>query len=63
MKTLLRWEKGTFSSTCRIYSGEKMLGELKDHSFKQISEGMIRNQPYRFKTKGFFGQMTQIIDG
>ena len=63
MKTILRWEKGTFSSTCRIYSGEEILGELTDHTFKQISDGFIGNQPYRFKTKGFFGQETQILEG
>jgi hypothetical protein len=63
MKTILRWEKGLFSSTCRIYKGEEILGELKDHAFKQTSEGRIRNETYRFKTRGFFSQETLIIDG
>ena len=63
MKTILHWKKGTFSSTCRIFSGEEPVGELMDRTFKQTSEGVIRNKPYRFKTKGVFKQETLIMDG
>jgi len=63
MKTVLNWKKGTFSSTCRIFSGEELLGELKDNSFKQTANGIIRQKKYRFVTKGLFKQETQILDG
>lgn len=63
MKTVLNWKKGAFSSTSRIYSGEKILGELRDHAFKQTAEGIIRDKRYLFRTKGLFKQKTQIIDG
>jgi hypothetical protein len=63
MKSVLHWKKGTFSNTCRIFSGEKNIGELISYTFKQTSEGVIRDKPYFFKTKGLFKQETQIIDG
>ncbi len=63
MKTLLNWKKGAFSSTCRIFSGERMLGELSEHAFKRTAYGHIRNKHYRFRTDGLFRQETRIIDG
>lgn len=63
MKSLLTWKKGTFSSTCQISSGEEIIGELANYTFKQTAEGVIRNKRYLFRTKGLFKQETQIIDG
>ena len=63
MKTLLHWKRGAFSSTCRILSGEEIIGELASYTFKQTAEGVIRNKRYLFRTKGLFKQETQIIDG
>ncbi len=63
MKTVLTWKQGAFSSTVLISSGEKVIGELKNYTFKQIADGLIGNKRYRFKTKGVFKQETQIIDG
>jgi len=62
MKTTLHWKKGTFSSSRQIFSGEERIGDLMDRTFKQTSEGIIRNKSYRFKTKGVFKQETQILD-
>ena len=62
MKTTLNWKKGAFSSTCRIFSGEKILGELSNHSFKRTAQGNIRNKQFRFQTNGLFRQVTRIID-
>jgi len=63
MGTILNWKKGTFSSTCRISSGDEIIGELANYTFKQTAEGVIRNKRYLFRTKGLFKQETQIIDG
>jgi hypothetical protein len=63
MKTVLNWKKGTFSTTSHIYYGEKKIGELRNYTFKQTSEGFIRNKKYRFQTKGLFKQETRILDG
>ncbi len=63
MKTTLSWKRGTFSSTCRISSGEEIIGELANYAFKQTAEGVIRDKRYLFRTKGLFKQETQIIDG
>jgi hypothetical protein len=62
MKTLLNWKKGAFSSACRIFSGEKKLGELSNYAFKRTAQGHIRNKQYRFQTEGLFRQETRIID-
>ena len=62
MNTYLSWRKAAFSSTFRILSGEKVIGELTNNAFKQTAEGVIRNKRYRFRTKGLFKQETQIID-
>ena len=63
MKNILNWKRGAFSTTYRIYSGEKQIGELSDRAFKQIVEGRIRKKKYQFRTKGLFKQETRIIDG
>ena len=63
MKTTLSWKRGIFSSTCQIFSGEEIIGELANYTFKQTAEGVMRNKRYLFRTKGLFKQETQIIDG
>jgi hypothetical protein len=63
MGTVLNWKKGTFSSTCRIFSGEEIIGELANYAFKQTAEGVIRDKRYLFRTMGLFKQETRIIDG
>ena len=63
MTSKLNWKRGAFSSTCRIYSGEDLIGELAIYAFKKTAEGVIRNKRYLFRTKGLFKQETQIIDG
>ena len=63
MKPTLSWKRGTFSSTCQIFSGDEIVGELANYTFKQTAEGLMRNKRYLFRTKGLFKQETQIIDG
>ena len=63
MKSTLSWKRGIFSSTCHIFSGEEIIGELANYTFKQTAEGVMRNKRYLFRTKGLFKQETQIIDG
>ncbi len=62
MNSTLRWKRSAFSPTCHIISGEESIGYLKNSSFKQISEGSIRDKKYQFRTKGLFKQETTIID-
>ncbi len=62
MNSILNWKRGVFSTTCHIFSGEESIGYLKSSSFKQISEGGIREKKYQFRTKGLFKQETTIID-
>jgi len=63
MRNILNWKRGAFSNTYHIFSGEEHLGELTDRTFRQISEGIIRQKKYQFRTKGLFKQETSIIDG
>ena len=63
MKTKLSWRRGILSTTYQIFSKERQIGQLKNHTFKQISEGRINKKKYNFRTKGVFKQETQILDG
>jgi hypothetical protein len=63
MKRTLQWKRGTFSTTYRIFSGDKLLGELTDRTFKQTAHAYIGQKKYIFRTKGLFKQETSIIDG
>ena len=63
MKNVFTWKRRAFSTTYKILSGEKIVGELTDRTFKQIAHGFIRNKKYIFRTKGLFKQETTIIDG
>jgi hypothetical protein len=63
MQTKLRWKKNLFSSSTIIYSNGQRIGELKDKTFSQTANGELNGKKYSFKTKGFFKQQTDIIDG
>ena len=62
MKTTLIWKKRAFSTSYQIFSDKEPIGQLENHAFKQIADGIFRQKRYRFKTKGLFKQETQIID-
>ena len=62
MQTNFKWKKGFFSSTYNIYSQGQIIGKLKNNSFSQIAEGEINGKKYKFITKGFFNQQTEIHD-
>jgi len=62
MKTQLNWRKGFFKNTYEIYLENKKIGELKDKCWSQSAFGELNGKRYKFKTKGFLKQETQIID-
>lgn len=62
MQTNLKWKKGIFSNTYRIYSQNQIIGKLKSNSFSQITKGELNGKKYTFTTKGFFKQQTEIRD-
>jgi hypothetical protein len=62
MQTSLRWEKGLFSRAYSIYSNNQLIGQLKDKTFSQSSDGELNGKKYNFKTKGFLKQKTEIRD-
>ena len=62
MQTNLRWEKGFFSSTYSIFSDSQLIGQLKDKTFSQSTDGELNGTKFTFKTKGFLRQKTEIID-
>ncbi|MBN2812612.1 MAG: hypothetical protein JXQ80_00975 [Bacteroidales bacterium] len=62
MQTKLTWKKNFFSNLYNIYANGQQIGNLKDKSFSQISNGEFNGKKYTFKTKGFFKQHTEIID-
>jgi hypothetical protein len=61
MKTNLNWKKGIFKSTYEIYSEDCSVGYLNEKTWSQSSEGELYGEKYRFKTRGFFNQETQIF--
>jgi len=62
MKKTLNWKKKTFSSTYRIYSGDRQVGQLVENSLKQSAIGELNNKKYLFRTKGLMKQETEVID-
>ena len=62
MKNSLRWKKGVFSETYRIYSNDQEIGKMKNKTFSQSAIGEINGKSYTFKTKGLFKQHTEIYD-
>ena len=62
MQTNLIWKKGLFSNLYSIYSNGELIGKLKDKTFSQTANGEFNGKEYKFKTKGFLKQHTEIID-
>ena len=58
----LNWKKATFSNTYKLYDNGREVGELVDKTFSSISTGSLLNKKFRFKTKGFLKQTTDVID-
>ena len=62
MQTNLTWKKGFFSNLYSIYQNGELIGKLKDETFSQNANGALQGKEYRFKSKGFLKQHTEIID-
>lgn len=62
MHTKLRWEKGLFSKTYKIYANNQLVGNLVDKTFSQSASGELDGGRYTFRTKGVFKQHTEILD-
>ncbi len=62
MNSILHWKKTLFSSTCTIHSADGEIGHLRENPWKQSAEGEINKRRYAFKTRGFFNQVTEIVD-
>ena len=58
----LIWKKNFLSGTYNIYENNQPVGELNDNFFSNSSEGIFKQKRYKFKSKGFFNQRTEIID-
>ncbi len=62
MKMTLHWKRKIFSTTSEIYSGESVIGRLKENSWTQSAKGDIHGRRYQYKTKGVFKPVTAILD-
>lgn len=62
MQNNLIWKKRLFSKCYNIYSNTQLVGKLEEQSFSQTAIGELNGVKYKFKTKGFFSQNTEIID-
>ena len=62
MSTALRWKKGIFSNTYRIYSNGKLIGKLRDKAFSQSADGVLNGEKISFKTRGLFKKNTKIVN-
>lgn len=62
METYYSWKKGFFKSAMEIYSGENLVGSLKDKNWTQESDGVLNSKKFKFLTKGFFTPYTIIFD-
>ncbi len=58
----LNWKKATFSDTYKLYDNGREVGELVDKTFSSISTGSLLNKKFRFETKGFLKQTTDVFD-
>ena len=56
------WRKGFFSSTYEIYGQMGIVGKLTNKAFSSTAEASWNNHNYRFSTKGFIRQETEIMD-
>lgn len=62
MNSVLHWKKSIFSKTCTIHSADGEIGQLTENSWKQSAEGVVNNRRYSYRTRGFFNQVTEIVD-
>lgn len=61
MMNTFSWKKKLFSNTYGIYSEGKLIGKLTKKSFSQSADGVINEEKFSFRTKGFFKKTTTII--
>jgi len=62
MNSVLHWKKPFFNNVSSIYSADGKIGELVENNWKQTAEGEINNRKYSYRTRGFFNQITEIVD-
>jgi len=62
MERLISWRKGFFSSTYQFYSNGIQIGSLKIGTWSNSAIGILDENEFEFKTKGFFKQETIITD-
>ena len=55
------WKKPFLSSTYTIYSGDKLVGKLRENSWTNSAEGELYGEKFSFKTNGIFNQITSIL--
>jgi len=60
--TTLTWKRGFLSNTYYLKSDGKNVGELNNNFLSNSSNAIFKDKHYKFKTKGFFNQSTDIID-
>ncbi len=62
MISVLHWKKRFFDNTTTIHSADGEIGYLKENPWKQAAEGRVNNRQYAYRTRGFFNQVTEIVD-
>lgn len=62
MISILHWKKGFFNHTTSIHSADGEIGYLKENAWKQSAEGRVNTRKYAYRTRGFFKQVTEIVD-
>ena len=58
----LKWKKNFFSTLFTIHSNDQQVGKLNNELFSQNAVAELHGMKCHFRTKGFFGQQTEIID-
>lgn len=62
MQLNLTWKKGFFSNTYTLYKNGERIGDLREKPFSQTAVAEFNGEGYLFRTKGFFKQLTEIMD-
>ena len=62
MTTVLNWKKRWFSCVYQILAGDLHIGTLKEKAFSQSAIGTIDGKRYKFRMRGMFRQLTEIVD-
>ena len=62
METKLNCKSGLFRNTCKIYSKDLQMGQLKENTWSGTAEGELNGKKFIFKTQGFSRQKTLIIN-